>query len=124
MGGGTTDRSAGRRWPVLLGLFVLSSLLEVSAWGHGQAFGPLYLATVLGGRLTVAQRRRLLVAAGWLSVVLARLHFEAGERDAAEASREAALRLARQAGNAELVAWTLDAGACWALVDGRYREAV
>jgi DHA1 family multidrug resistance protein-like MFS transporter len=42
------DRSAGRRWPVLLGLFVLSSLLEVSAWGHGQAFGPLYLATVLG----------------------------------------------------------------------------
>jgi tetratricopeptide (TPR) repeat protein len=83
-----------------------------------------YLATLLGGRLTVAQRRRLLVAAGWLSVVLARLHFEAGERDAAEASREAALRLARQAGNAELVAWTLEAGAWWALVDGRFREAV
>jgi transcriptional regulator with XRE-family HTH domain len=83
-----------------------------------------YLATLLGGRLTVAQRRRLLVAAGWLSVVLARLHFEAGERDAAEASREAALRLARQAGNAELVAWALEAGAWWALVDGRFREAV
>jgi tetratricopeptide (TPR) repeat protein len=83
-----------------------------------------YLATLLGGRLTVAQRRRLLAAAGWLSVVLARLHFEAGERDAAEASREAALRLARQAGNAELVAWALEAGAWWALVDGRFREAV
>jgi transcriptional regulator with XRE-family HTH domain len=83
-----------------------------------------YLATLLGGRLTVAQRRRLLVAAGWLSLVLARLHFEAGERDAAEASREAALRLARQAANAELVAWTLEAGAWWALVDGRFREAV
>jgi MFS family permease len=48
VGGGATDRSAGRRWPVLLGLFVLASLLEVSAWGHGQAFGPLYLASVLG----------------------------------------------------------------------------
>jgi transcriptional regulator with XRE-family HTH domain len=83
-----------------------------------------YVATLLGGRLTVAQRRRLLAAAGWLSVVLARLHFEVGERDAAEASREAALRLARQAGNAELVAWAVEAGAWWALVEGRFREAV
>jgi hypothetical protein len=83
-----------------------------------------YVGGLLGGRLTVAQRRRLLAAAGWLSVVLARLHFEAGERDAAEASREAALRLALQAGNAELVAWVLEAGAWWALVDGRLREAV
>jgi Helix-turn-helix domain len=83
-----------------------------------------YVGTLLDGRLTVAQRRRLLAAAGWLSVVLARLHFEAGERDAAEASRDAALRLARQAGNAELVAWALEAGAWWALVDGRLREAV
>jgi tetratricopeptide (TPR) repeat protein len=83
-----------------------------------------YLATLLGGRLTVAQRRRLLVAAGWLSVVLARLHFEAGEHAAAEASREAALRLARQAGNAELAAWALEAAVWWALVDGRFPEAV
>jgi transcriptional regulator with XRE-family HTH domain len=83
-----------------------------------------YVGTLLDGRLTVAQRRRLLTAAGWLSVVLARLHFEAGERDAAEASRDAALRLARQAGNAELAAWVLEAGAWWALVDGRFREAV
>jgi tetratricopeptide (TPR) repeat protein len=83
-----------------------------------------YVGGLLDGRLTVAQRRRLLTAAGWLSVVLARLHFEAGERDAAEASRDAALRLARQAGNAELVAWVLEAAAWWALVDGRLREAV
>jgi tetratricopeptide (TPR) repeat protein len=83
-----------------------------------------YVGGLLAGRLTVAQRRRLLTAAGWLSVVLARLHFEAGERDAAEASRDAALRLARQAGNAELVAWVLEAGVWWALVDGRLREAV
>jgi transcriptional regulator with XRE-family HTH domain len=83
-----------------------------------------YLATLLAGRLSVAQRRRLLVAAGWLSVVLARLHFEAGEHAAAEASREAALRLARQAGNAELAAWALEAAVWWALVDGRFPEAV
>ena len=82
-----------------------------------------YLGRLLDGRLTLGQRRRLLAAAGWLSVVLARLYFEAGDRDAAEASREAALRLARQAGNAELVAWVHEAGAWWALVDGRLREA-
>jgi transcriptional regulator with XRE-family HTH domain len=83
-----------------------------------------YVGQLLDGRLTLGQRRRLLAAAGRLSVVLARLHFEAGERDAAEASREAALRLARQAGNAELAAWAYEAGAWWALVDGRFREAV
>jgi tetratricopeptide (TPR) repeat protein len=83
-----------------------------------------YVGRLLDGRLTLGQRRRLLAAAGRLSVVLARLHFEAGERDAAEASREAALRLARQAGNAELAAWAYEAGAWWALVDGRFREAI
>jgi tetratricopeptide (TPR) repeat protein len=83
-----------------------------------------YLGRLLDGRLTLGQRRRLLAAAGWLSVVLARLYFEAGDRDAADASREAALRLARQAGNAELVAWVHEAGAWWALVDGRLREAI
>jgi tetratricopeptide (TPR) repeat protein len=83
-----------------------------------------YVGGLLDGRLTVARRRRLLAAAGWLSLVLARLHFEAGERDAAEASRDAALRLARQAGNAELASWVLEAGAWWALVDGHLREAV
>jgi tetratricopeptide (TPR) repeat protein len=83
-----------------------------------------YVGRLLDGRLTLGQRRRLLAAAGRLSVVLARLHFEAGERDAAEASRDAALRLARQAGNAELAAWAYEAGAWWALVDGRFREAV
>jgi tetratricopeptide (TPR) repeat protein len=83
-----------------------------------------YVGRLLDGRLTIAQRRRLLAAAGWLSVVLARLHFEAGERDAAEAGRDAALRLARQAGDGELTAWALEAAAWWALVDGRLRDAI
>jgi Helix-turn-helix domain len=83
-----------------------------------------YVARLLDGRLTLGQRRRLLAAAGWLSLVLARLDFEAGDRDAAEAGRDAALRLARQAGDAELVAWVHEAGAWWALVDGQPREAV
>ena len=49
---------------------------------------------------------------------------DAAEREAAEANRDAALRLARQAGHAELAAWTFEALAWWALADGRYRDAV
>jgi tetratricopeptide (TPR) repeat protein len=64
------------------------------------------------------------VAAGWLSVLLGRLYFDAGDREAAEANRDTALRLARQAGHAELTAWTVQALAAWALADGRFRDAL
>jgi tetratricopeptide (TPR) repeat protein len=83
-----------------------------------------YVGRLLGGRLTLGRRRRLLVAAGWLSLELARLHFDAGERAAAEANRDAALRLARQAGDAELAACAVEALAAWALADGRHRDAL
>ena len=83
-----------------------------------------YVGRLLEGRLTLSRHRRLLVAAGWLSLLLARLHFDAGDREAAEAGRDAALRLARQAGHAELAAWAVEALASWALVDGRFREAL
>ena len=83
-----------------------------------------YVGRLLEGRLTLGRHRRLLVAAGWLSLLLARLHFDAGDREAAEAGRDAALRLARQAGHAELAAWAVEALASWALVDGRFREAL
>ena len=46
----------------------------------------------------VAQVLRLLAAAGWLSILLAQLHFDGGDREAAEANRDAAQRLAAQAG--------------------------
>jgi tetratricopeptide (TPR) repeat protein len=83
-----------------------------------------YVGRLLDGRLTPAHRRRLLVAAGWLSVLLARLYFDAGDREAAEANRDTALRLARQAGHTELTAWTVQALASWALADGRFRDAL
>jgi hypothetical protein len=79
---------------------------------------------LLERRPTLAQHRRLLVAAGWLSVLAARLFFEAGDREAAEASRDAAFRLARLAGHAELAAWSVEALALWALADGRFADAL
>jgi tetratricopeptide (TPR) repeat protein len=83
-----------------------------------------YVGRLLEGRLTLAHRRRLLVAAGWLSVLLAQLYFDAGDREAAEANRDTALRLARQAGHTELTAWTVQALASWALADGRFHDAL
>jgi transcriptional regulator with XRE-family HTH domain len=83
-----------------------------------------YVGRLLEGRLTPRRRRRLLVAAGWLSVLLAQLHFDAGDREAAEANRDAALRLARQAEQAELAAWAVEALAWWALADGRHGDAL
>jgi hypothetical protein len=83
-----------------------------------------YVGRLLAGRLTLGDRRRLLVAAGWLSVLLAQLHFDAGDREAAQANRDAAHRLAHQAGHAELAAATVAALASWALADGRFRDAV
>jgi len=83
-----------------------------------------YVGRLLERRPTLAQHRRLLVAAGWLSVVVAQLSFEAGDREAAEASRDAAFRLARQAGHAELAAWSVEVLALWALADGRLTDAL
>ena len=83
-----------------------------------------YAARLLEGRLTLARHRRLLVAAGWLSLLLARLHFDAGDRVAGEAHRDAAQRLARQAGQAELAAWAVEARAAWSLADGCFRDAL
>jgi tetratricopeptide (TPR) repeat protein len=79
---------------------------------------------LLEGRPTLAQHRRLLAAAGWLALLLAQLWFDAGDREAAEASRDAASRLARQADNAELAAWAVETLALWALADGRFGDAL
>jgi transcriptional regulator with XRE-family HTH domain len=83
-----------------------------------------YVGRLLEERVALGRRRRLLVAAGRLSLELARLQFDAGQREAAEANRDAALRLAHQAGDAELAAGAVEAQACWALADGQFRDAL
>ena len=83
-----------------------------------------YVGRLLEARLTLARRRRLLAAAGWLSILLAQLHFDRGDREAAEANRDAAQRLAGQAGQGELAAWAWEALAWWALADGRLGDAL
>jgi transcriptional regulator with XRE-family HTH domain len=83
-----------------------------------------YAGRLLEGPLTLGRHRRLLVAAGRLSLLLARLHGDAGDREAAEADRDTALRLACQADHAELAAQAVELLASWALADGRFEDAL
>ena len=59
---------------------------------------------VLGGRHTLAQRRRLYVAAGWLTGLLGHLSFDLGDYQAARAHCVTAWQLAEDAGERELAA--------------------
>ena len=83
-----------------------------------------YAGRLLEERLTLGRHRRLLVAAGRLSLLLARLQDEAGDREAAEADRDTAFRLACQADHGELAALAVELLASWALVDGRFDDAL
>lgn len=83
-----------------------------------------YAGRLLEGRLPLGRHRRLLVAAGRLSLLLARLHDDAGDREAAEADRDTAFRLACQADDGELAALAVELLASWAVVDGRFDDAL
>jgi hypothetical protein len=74
--------------------------------------------------VTLAQHRELLVAGGWLTTLLACLQFDFGDPERAEASQAAAYTFARQGEHQELLAWTYELLAWWALVDGRYDEVI
>jgi tetratricopeptide (TPR) repeat protein len=78
---------------------------------------------MLGGRITLAQHRELLVSAGWLSVLLGCLHYDLGEREQAEAARQAAFNMGKEAGHSEIMAWTREMASWFAMVENRYEEA-
>jgi tetratricopeptide (TPR) repeat protein len=79
---------------------------------------------LLGGRSTLDQHRELLVVAAWLAVLLGCLHYDLGEREEAEAARQAAYQWAKQAGHAELMGWAFEMSAWFALVEGRYEQLI
>jgi len=78
----------------------------------------------LDGKLTLDQHRHMLVAGGWLTTLLACLQFDLGDVEGAEATRDIAFRLGRDAGHQELVAWSFELLAWFALVEGRFGDTV
>jgi tetratricopeptide (TPR) repeat protein len=83
-----------------------------------------YISRLLGGRLTLAQHRELLVTAGWLALLLGCVHYDLGEREQAEAARQAAYQAGLQTGHGEIVAWSYEMAAWFALTEGRYQDVV
>lgn len=83
-----------------------------------------YVTQLLGGRVTLAQHRELLVQAGWLSALLACTCYDAGDARAAATARVMTRQFGTQADHGELVAWSFEIAAWYALVEGRCRDTV
>jgi transcriptional regulator with XRE-family HTH domain len=83
-----------------------------------------YVTQLADARATLAQRRRLLVAGGWLSLLAATLHVDLRQSDAAAARLATARTLAEHADHPEVAAWCWETQAWDALTDGDYRRAL
>jgi transcriptional regulator with XRE-family HTH domain len=86
-----------------------------------------YLRYVLGrldGRTTLAHHRELLVRAGWLALLLGCVVYDLGDRPAAGQARRLAFQLGRQAEHGQIIAWSYELGAWYALLEGRYPHVV
>jgi transcriptional regulator with XRE-family HTH domain len=79
---------------------------------------------LLAGSATIDQRRRLLVAGGWLSLLTATVHVDLAHRVAARIARDTAAALGREAGEPELLGWSVE-GASWeAIVNQEWPTAL
>ncbi len=83
-----------------------------------------YVATLVEGRKTLDQHRRLLVVGGWLALLRATLHIDLRQAAAADAYLATAGHLADQAAHAEIGAWCLETRAWEALTGGDHRRAL
>ena len=83
-----------------------------------------YISRLLHGRLTLAQHHELLVTIGWLALLLGCVHYDLGERELAEAARQAAYQTGLQVGHGEIIAWPYEMAAWFALTEGRYHDVV
>jgi tetratricopeptide (TPR) repeat protein len=75
------------------------------------------LDALLGKRLTLAQHRELLLACGWLHLLLAALHYDLGDREAAESSREAALHVGIETEDDDIQGWAYETAGYFNLID-------
>ncbi|NRQ40182.1 helix-turn-helix transcriptional regulator [Nonomuraea sp. NN258] len=66
----------------------------------------------------------LLTATGWLALLVGCLEYDMGLRTAAEVTRTAAHKLGEEAGNTEIIGWSHEMSAWFALTQGRYRDVI
>ena len=83
-----------------------------------------YVGRLLDGRTTLAEHRRLLIVAGWLSLLAATTLIDLHRDHAAAAHLRTAAQLARETSHAEIAAWCLETQAWQVLTEGDYQRAV
>ena len=92
---------------------------------HGEARGWLSrIDGFLRRPVGLHEHRELLASAGWLALLIGCLEYDQGMRSAADATRIAARQLGNEAGHGEIVAWSHEMSAWFALTQGRYANVV
>jgi transcriptional regulator with XRE-family HTH domain len=81
-----------------------------------------YVQRLLEGPTRLSEHRELLVIAGWLSLLIGCLNYDLGLARHAETARTAAFQLGRDAGHGEIIAWSFEMSAWFALTQGRLRS--
>lgn len=92
-------------------------LIEGRAWLHR-------ISSLMEHRLTLNQHRQVLTTAGWLALLIGCVEYDTGDRRAAEATRQAALSLGKEAGHAEIQGWAHEMRAWFALTTGDYHGVI
>jgi transcriptional regulator with XRE-family HTH domain len=90
---------------------------------EGQAW-MAKLVQLLDARLTLAQHREVLVLAGWLALLVGCVEYDTRDVRSAEATRQAAASLGREAGHGGVMAWAQEMTCWFALTQGRYRQVI
>ncbi|TDD59947.1 XRE family transcriptional regulator [Actinomadura darangshiensis] len=83
-----------------------------------------YVSALLDARMTLAERRRLIVIGAWLSLLAATCDIDLGQNLIAAARLRTAAQLAEHADRPEILAWVLETRAWQRLTDGDCREAI
>jgi tetratricopeptide (TPR) repeat protein len=83
-----------------------------------------HVIDLLGGRITISQHRRLLIVAGWMIAILGCVHYDMQDPEEAEAARRTAHQIAKEAEDPDLLAWTCEMAAWFALVENRYEDVI
>ncbi|GAA1332402.1 helix-turn-helix domain-containing protein [Saccharothrix algeriensis] len=81
-----------------------------------------YVGQLLNGPTTLHEHRELMVNAGWLTLLIGCVDYDLGLPRHAESARTAAYQLGRESGHGEIVAWSFEMSAWFALTQDRLRS--
>ncbi|MEC3974777.1 hypothetical protein [Amycolatopsis sp. H20-H5] len=79
-----------------------------------------HVKNLLDGPCSLRNHRDLLVAAGWLSLLIGCVEYDRGNRYGAEMARSGAYHLDKESGHGEIAAWSFEMGAWFALTQNNF----